>query len=244
MEQSHLVEAPPARYAVVLTVHSVMTARFDRGLATVLNSADMGAPDGMPLVWALRSLGVSGQTRVYGPNLMLALCEQAARLGHRVFLYGGREEMLPLLSEKLLGRFPTLPIAGVYAPPFRPLTAEEDAECVRRIRASDADMVFVGIGAPKQEQWMYAHRHLLPGMVMLGVGAAFDFHAGRVRQAPPWMQAAGLEWLFRLSMEPARLWKRYVLFNPLFVGLWFLQRFGILGFPLPENAAAARRKAA
>jgi exopolysaccharide biosynthesis WecB/TagA/CpsF family protein len=243
MEEGSSAAAPKARYAAVLAVHSVMAARFDRRLANILNSADMGTPDGMPLVWALRSLGVAGQTRVYGPNLMLALCEQAAQLGHRVFLYGGRGETLEALRENLLGRFPALQIAGMYAPPFRPLTAEEDAECVRRIHASNADLVFVGIGMPKQEQWMFDHRLLLPGVVMLGVGAAFDFHAGRVRQAPPWMQSAGLEWLFRLCMEPARLWKRYIVFNPLFVGLWILQRLGILGFPLPEDAAAVRGEA-
>jgi len=226
-----------ARYAVILNVHSVMTARFDRRLAAVLNSADVGTPDGMPLVWALRSLGRPAQTRVYGPDLMIALCERAAAVGHRIYFYGGREETLPRLRETLLRRFPGLCIAGMYAPPFRVLTEEEDAAVVRDIRGSGADIVFVGTGMPKQERWMYEHRLLLPGVVMLGVGAAFDFHAGRVRQAPSWMQNAGLEWLFRLSMEPTRLWKRYVLFNPLFLGLWILQRTGILSFPMKQEPA-------
>jgi exopolysaccharide biosynthesis WecB/TagA/CpsF family protein len=226
-----------ARYAVILNVHSVMTARFDRRLAAVLNSADVGTPDGMPLVWALRSLGMSAQTRVYGPDLMMALCEQAAKLGHRIYLYGGREATLPLLRGALLRQFPALQVAGMHAPPFRPLGREEDEASVRDIRASGADIVFVGTGMPRQERWMYEHRHLLPGVVMLGVGAAFDFHAGRIRQAPSWMQNAGLEWLFRLCMEPVRLWKRYIVFNPLFLGLWLLERTGILVFPMRHETA-------
>ena len=229
--------SPTARYAVILNVHSVMTARFDRRLAAMLNSADVGTPDGMPLVWALRSLGMPAQTRVYGPDLMMALCDQAARLGHRIYLYGGREETLPRLRAALLRQFPALRIAGMHAPPFRSLTPEEDEAAVRDIRASGADIVFVGTGMPKQERWMYEHRHLLPGVVMLGVGAAFDFHAGRIRQAPSWMQKAGLEWLFRLCMEPARLWRRYVVFNPLFLGLWLLERTGILVFPMRQKTA-------
>lgn len=222
---------PGSRYVAVLTVHSVMTAWLDRAYASALNTADAATPDGMPLVWALRSLGATGQRRVYGPDLMMALCGQAAGLGHRIYLYGGREDTLPMLRDALERRFPALRIAGMHSPPFRPLTAEEDAACVRDILNSAADIVFVGIGVPKQEIWMHRHRESLPGAIMLGVGAAFDFHAGRVRQAPGWMQRAGLEWLFRLCMEPRRLWKRYVLLNPLFVVLWALQRLGVLSYP-------------
>ena len=220
----------PARYAAILNVHSLMTGVLDSSFRAVLNGADLGTSDGMPLVWAVRWLGARGQMRVYGPDLMLALCGQAARLGHRIFLYGGREETLERLCEVLAARFPSLAIAGSYSPPFRRLTPEEDAACVQRIRASDADLVFVGIGAPKQERWMAEHKDQLPGVVMLGVGAAFDFHCGRVRQAPGWMQQSGLEWLFRLYMEPTRLWRRYVLLNPLFVILWSLQMTGILRY--------------
>jgi N-acetylglucosaminyldiphosphoundecaprenol N-acetyl-beta-D-mannosaminyltransferase len=222
----------PARYAAILNVHSVMTGVLDSSFRAVLNGADLGTSDGMPLVWALRWLGARGQRRVYGPDLMLALCGQAARLGHRIFLYGGREETLAQLGELLRTRFPNLSIAGAYAPPFRRLTPEEDAACMARICASGADLAFVGIGAPKQERWMAEHKAKMPGVVMLGVGAAFDFHCGRVRQAPGWMQRAGLEWLFRLYMEPGRLWRRYVLLNPLFVILWSLQMTGILRYDL------------
>ncbi len=224
---------PSAHTIAHLNVHSVMTAAFDPALRAVLNAADIATPDGMPLAWALRSLGIRRQPRVYGPDLMLALCEQAARLGHRIFLYGGRGEVLQILSRNLTARFPGLQIADAYAPPFRPLTIEEDHAIVRRIRDSEADIVFVGIGAPKQEQWMHSHKETLPGVVMLGVGAAFDFHAGRVKQAPPWMQRSGLEWSFRLMMEPGRLWKRYML-NPLFLIMWLLQ---LIGFRFIKESA-------
>ena len=210
----------------VLSVHPVMTAAFDPDYRAVLNSADIATPDGMPLVWALRSFGMQGQQRVYGPDLTLALCEQAAQCGHRIFLYGGRDEVLDILQRNLTTRFPGLQIAGAYAPPFRPLTPEEDRAVVKQIRESGANIVFVGIGSPKQERWMADHRDKLPGVIMLSVGAAFDFHAGRVRQAPAWMRRSGLEWFFRLLMEPRRLWKRYIL-TQLFLPMWMLELIGI-----------------
>jgi N-acetylglucosaminyldiphosphoundecaprenol N-acetyl-beta-D-mannosaminyltransferase len=154
---------------------------------------------------------------------MLRLCENAARNGHRVFLYGGREETLGELRGRLQTRFPDLQIVGSYSPPFRPLTDEEDRMVERQITESGAEMVFVGISTPKQERWMYEHRGRFPGLVMIGVGAAFDFHAGRVRQAPVWMQRNGLEWLFRLAAEPRRLWQRYLLVTPRFLPLWAMQ---------------------
>ncbi|MGA3026466.1 MAG: WecB/TagA/CpsF family glycosyltransferase [Bryobacteraceae bacterium] len=235
---------PQARYAVILNVHSVMTAWSDRAYAKALNTADAATPDGMPLVWALRSLGAAGQRRVYGPDLMLALCGQATRLGHRLYLYGGREETLPVLRDALKKRFPALHVAGMHSPPFRAPTPEEDAACVCDIAASGADIVFVGIGVPKQERWMYDHRGSLAGVVMFGVGAAFDFHAGTVRQAPAWMQGAGLEWLFRLCMEPRRLWKRYVLLNPLFLLLLALQLLRILRYPPPADGRSTAEQTA
>jgi N-acetylglucosaminyldiphosphoundecaprenol N-acetyl-beta-D-mannosaminyltransferase len=215
-----------SRYIVLLTVHSVMTAFFDAAYRAVLNASSIGATDGMPLAWALRAAGYGKQPRVYGPDLMLDLCEQAATLGYRIYLYGGREGVLDVLQQRLAGRFPGLSIVGAYAPPFRPLTAEEDRRCVDCIVASGADIVFVGIGVPKQEKWMFGHAARLPGVIMLGVGAAFDFHAGRIRQAPAWMQRSSLEWLFRLLMEPRRLWKRYLL-NPLFLLCWGLEALGV-----------------
>ena len=215
--------APRSRYICVTSVHGIITAHDDVEVRSMLNEADIATPDGMPVVWALRSFGARQQQRVYGPTLMLHLCDAAERLEHRIFLYGGVEESLRELRNALKRRFPDIPIVGMYAPPFRPLTDDEDAEVVRRVVESGAEIVLVGISTPKQERWMRDHRAKLPGVVMIGVGAAFDFHAGRVRQAPQWMQQRGLEWLFRLLMEPARLWRRYVLITPRFLPLWALQ---------------------
>ncbi len=218
--------APVGHYICVTSVHGIITAHDDPEFASILNAADIATPDGMPVVWALRSFGSPTQQRVYGPTLMLELCRSAAVHGHRIFLYGGHDETLAKLSSRLQGRFPGLVIADVYAPPFRPLTEEEKHEVRERILRSDSDLVFVGISTPKQEQWMFENGHFLPGVTLIGVGAAFDFHAGRTRQAPLWVQRNGLEWLFRLLMEPARLWRRYLLTTPRFLPLWAKQKFG------------------
>ncbi len=216
---------PAARYICVTSVHGIVTARDDAEVREILNDADIATPDGMPLVWALRSFGWKNQQRVYGPALMLKVCESAALHGHSVFLYGGREKRMRELCRRLRQKCPGLRIAGHYSPPFRALTEDEDLAIVKQISASGAEIVFVGISTPKQERWMSAHRMHFPGVVLIGVGAAFDFHAGRVRQAPEWMQRSGLEWLFRLMMEPARLWRRYLLVTPRFLPLWAMQRF-------------------
>ncbi len=215
---------PRARYICVTSVHGVIMAQDDPEMAKILNEADIATPDGMPLVWALRSFGAREQQRVYGPTLMLEICRNAERTGQRIFLYGGREETLPLLISRLRGSFPELLIAGRYSPPFRPLTPDEEEQVQGLIRGADPDVIFVGISTPKQEKWMYTHRDCFPGTTMIGVGAAFDFHAGRTRQAPAWMQRNGLEWLFRLAVEPARLWKRYLLVTPRFLPLWAMQK--------------------
>jgi N-acetylglucosaminyldiphosphoundecaprenol N-acetyl-beta-D-mannosaminyltransferase len=226
----------PSRYICVTSVHGIMTARQNPFVRAILNAADIATPDGMPVVWALRSFGFPRQERVYGPDLMIRLCEQAALCQHRVFLYGGTEETLVSLERRLRERCPGLMIVGMYAPPFRPLTVAEDLQVKRAISAADADLIFVGISTPKQEVWMWEHRFEFQGAVMVGVGAAFDFHAGKVSQAPPWMQRSGLEWFFRLTQEPKRLWKRYVLVTPLFLPLWALQKLRLLTF---ERSAGA-----
>ncbi|MCB1022596.1 MAG: WecB/TagA/CpsF family glycosyltransferase, partial [Acidobacteria bacterium] len=204
----------------------IVTSRGDRGVREILNGADIATPDGMPVVWAMRSLGVKDQTRVYGPTLMLEMCRDAAANGHKIFLYGSSPQCIEKLTANLSAKFPALPIAGAFSPPFRPLTAEEDADVVRMIRDSGAEIVFVGISTPKQERWMADHVSSLPGTIMVGVGAAFDFHAGLLSQAPPWMQRNGLEWFYRLCAEPKRLWRRYVLETPRFLPLWALQKLG------------------
>lgn len=216
------VEAREPRYVCVTGVHGVMESQDDEELRRIHNEAGLVTPDGMPLVWLGRLAGFRGVERVYGPDLMLACCELSARCGFRNFLYGGGEGVADRLARSLVARFPGLRVVGTLSPPFRPLTPEEDAEVVRRIRRSRADLVWVGLGTPKQERWMAAHVGRLGGAVLLGVGAAFDFHAGLKRQAPAWMQRAGLEWLFRMCSEPRRLGPRYLVNNPRF--LWSLAR--------------------
>lgn len=213
------------RYVCVANVHMTMTSRDDAAFRAVVNNADLVTPDGMPLVWMLRRLGQPDATRVYGPTLMLHVCGMAARESIPVGFYGGTEDQLSGLVHSLTKRYPSLRIAYAHAPPFRALTPEEDAQVVANIRASGARILFVGLGCPKQERWMAAHKQL--PLVQVGVGAAFAFHAGEVRQAPQWMQNRGLEWAFRVVMEPRRLWRRYFFNNPRFVLLAALQLAGL-----------------
>jgi N-acetylglucosaminyldiphosphoundecaprenol N-acetyl-beta-D-mannosaminyltransferase len=209
-------------YIVAANVHVVMTAYWQRSYQRLLNQAALVTPDGMPLALGLRWLGQPGQPRVYGPDLMLAWCARARQLELPIYLYGGSRETLEKLQVELAQRFVGLQIAGIHAPPFRALTAEEDREDADRINRSGAAVVFVGLGCPKQEQWMHRQQGSVQA-VMIGVGAAFRFHAGEVSQAPGWMMRWSLEWLYRLMTEPRRLWKRYLLNNPAFVLMFALQ---------------------
>lgn len=206
-------------YVCASNVHMIMEGYDDPEFMHIVNGAALVTPDGMPLVWGLRQLGIGEATRVYGPTLTLHVCKAAADHGIPIALYGGTEESLAAFTAFLHGRFPGIRVACAIAPPFLPLSAEEDDTYTRQIVASGARILFVGIGCPKQERWMAAHESKIPA-VMLGVGAAFDFHSGQVRQAPPLMQRMGLEWLYRLCMEPRRLWKRYLKNNPRFVFLF------------------------
>ena len=205
-------------YVCVAAVHTVMAAREDPELRAAVLASDLTVPDGQPLVWALNLLGHRLEDRVYGPELMRRACERAAVAGTRFFLYGGRNpDALAQLTNNLRASFPGLQITGGYSPPFRELSAEEEDELVDRVNASGPDVVWVGIGVPKQEKWMARMRDRLDAPVLIGVGAAFDFHAGLVPQAPAAMQRLGLEWLYRLCQEPRRLWRRYARYNPRFV---------------------------
>ena len=235
LDDPQRTERAAARYICVTSVHGIITAVFDQHVRRYLNGADVATPDGMPVVWAMRSFGIKTQTRVYGPNLMLHLCAMAEQAGRSIFLYGGKPDVVSRLRENLCRKFPNLTIAGTYSPPFRPLTRYEHSQIAATIRHSKADIVFVGLSTPKQEHWMVQTRAELPGTILVGVGAAFDFHANAVEQAPAWMQDAGLEWLFRLTREPRRLWKRYLVITPLFLPLWALQRVGILRYAEPEQ---------
>jgi|CXWL01.1.fsa_nt_gi N-acetylglucosaminyldiphosphoundecaprenol N-acetyl-beta-D-mannosaminyltransferase len=209
-------KARESRYVCICNVHSVVTASQDGEFRRVVNQADMATPDGMPVAWMLREQGFPGQERINGPDLMWKYCAQAERSGEIMYFYGSTDETLQLLSTKLLAAFPNLRIGGVYSPPFRVLSEAEDEATVASINASGAGVVFVGLGCPKQEKWMAAHRNRIHA-VMIGVGAAFDYHAGTVQRAPLWMQRNGLEWLHRLCSEPRRLWKRYFVTNTIFV---------------------------
>jgi N-acetylglucosaminyldiphosphoundecaprenol N-acetyl-beta-D-mannosaminyltransferase len=205
-----------SRYVCICNVHSVVTATQDAEFERVINEADLATPDGAPIAWMLRRLGFPLQKRINGPDLMIKYCEQAALRGESVFLYGGTPDTMQRLQPALRERFPALKIAGAISPPFRPLTAAEDAEVIATINASKAGTVWVSLGCPKQEKWMAAHRHRIQA-VMIGVGAAFDYHAGMIPRAPLWMQNHGLEWLHRMASEPTRLGGRYLQTNSIFL---------------------------
>ncbi len=205
-------------YVTAAAVNLVMAAREDPETMAAVLGATLAVPDGQPLVWALHALGHAHATRVYGPDLMAHYCARAARAGTPIYLYGGRSpEALQLLEQRLRERFAGLRIVGGYSPPFRELTGEEEDRVIADIDGSGAQVVWVGTGQPKQEKWMFRVRPRLFVPLLVGVGAAFDFHAGLVSQAPRWMQRNGLEWAYRLSREPRRLWPRYARYNPRFV---------------------------
>ncbi len=231
------------QYVCVRDVHGVMESQRDDSLGRIHSEAGLVTPDGMPLVWLSRLGGHKHVCRVYGPDLMLAECERSAEVGHRHFLYGGAPGVADTLKERLEQRYPGLQVVGTYSPPYRELTLEEDERVVRMLNQSGADIIWVGLGSPKQERWMAAHVGRLSAAVMVGVGAAFDFHAGAKRQAPKWMQRSGLEWLFRLVSEPRRLWRRYLVDNPLFCWLLALQALGLRRWNLPAPVEQAHADA-
>jgi N-acetylglucosaminyldiphosphoundecaprenol N-acetyl-beta-D-mannosaminyltransferase len=213
-----MIAADAHGYVTAAAVNLVMSAQEQPATLAATLGATLAVPDGQPLVWALHALGHARATRVYGPDLMAKYCERAAGNGTPIYLYGGRGAQERLLLERRLSeRFPGLHVVGGSSPPFRALTPEEDEREIELINSSGAAVVWVGTGQPKQEQWMHEMRPRLTPPLLVGVGAAFDFHAGLVSQAPPWMQRSGLEWVYRLSREPRRLWRRYARYNPLFV---------------------------
>lgn len=212
-----------SHFIALAGMHGVTEAQEAPDFKVVLNSADLVVPDGMPLVWLARIRGYPLRRRVYGPELMLTFCDQTASKGYRHFFYGGAAGVADRLAAMLQSRFPGLQVVGTYTPPFRPLTPEEDQEVVRLINQASPDLLWVGLSTPKQERWMYEHRERLNVPVMVGVGAAFDFHTGRVKQAPVWMREHGLEWFWRLVQEPRRLWRRYLVQGSKFVALVTLE---------------------
>lgn len=215
------------RYICVANVHMLMEAYDAVSFRDLVNEADLVVPDGMPLVWVMRLKGEKGQQRVYGPLLMLRLLEAASLENIPVGFYGGKPDVLDSLVEKMQAHYPNLNVAYSFSPRFGDITTDEDAKIIEQINQSGAKILFVGLGCPKQEKWMAEHHGKIQA-VMLGVGAAFDFHAGAIPQAPVWMQKLGLEWLFRLMTEPRRLWKRYLYHNPRFIILAIAELLGLL----------------
>ncbi len=221
-------------YISVCTVHTIMECQQSATLRQVVNQAGLATPDGMPLVWLSQKQSGLPVSRVYGPDLMLDLCALSIERGYRHYFYGGQVGLPHELGQKLQQRYPGLQVAGSYAPPFRALTPAEDDQIIQQINQTQPDIIWVGLGTPKQDLWMADHRAQLTAPVLIGVGAAFNIHSGHLRQAPRWMQNYGLEWLFRLSQEPRRLWYRYLIYNPLFIMLIMAQMLGLKRYKLDK----------
>ncbi len=210
-------ERKGCRYIVATGMHGVMEARRSPYFKEVIDSAGLLVPDGFSLVAVARMRGFKIRNRVSGPDLMWEACKRAEEKGHRMFFYGDSDDTLKYLTAKLRESLPNLKIAGAHSPPFRPLTPEEDEQEVRMINDSGADILWVGLGLPKQEKWMYEHRDRLNVPVLVGVGAAFQFLSGRMKRAPSWIGDNGFEWLWRLAFEPKRVWRRVFIDGPHFV---------------------------
>ena len=227
------VRARSKGYICVTGVHGVMEAQEHGAFKKILNGAFLCTPDGMPMVWAGKLAGHREMGRVYGPDLMLDVCAWSETSGAKHFFYGGADGVAELLAQKLKAKFPKLAVVGTFTPPFRALNAEEEKSLAEQVRAARPDILWVGLSTPKQEKFMAEFLPKLDATLMIGVGAAFDFHSGRVRQAPRWMQRSGLEWLYRLACEPRRLAKRYFRNNPLFVWQFLGQLTGLKKYPSP-----------
>jgi N-acetylglucosaminyldiphosphoundecaprenol N-acetyl-beta-D-mannosaminyltransferase len=215
---AELVRKGAGGYVCFSTVHMVMESFDDPEYGVRVNGADLIVTDGMPIVWMQKLQGAREATRVRANDLMILLCDYAAKNNLSVGFYGGRQEVIDAIKERAKKELPRLEIAYAYSPPFRPLTAEEDAAITAEINRAKPDILFMGLGCPKQENWMAAHRDKVKA-VMLGVGASFDFYAGNVKESPEWLGKLGLEWLYRLTQEPKRLWRRYLILNPRFIWL-------------------------
>jgi N-acetylglucosaminyldiphosphoundecaprenol N-acetyl-beta-D-mannosaminyltransferase len=227
------VEKKHRGYICVTGVHGVMEAQNDQQIRSILNNAFLCTPDGMPMVWMGRLQGHPNIDRVYGPDLMLDVCEASVARGLRQFFYGGTTGVAAELKRKLEDRFPGLQVVGTCEPPFRPLKPEEVEALRRQVDSCYPDIFWVGLSTPKQERFMAEYLPRMNVTLMVGVGAAFDFHTGRVKQAPHWMQRSGLEWFYRLCKEPRRLWRRYLRNNPRFLYYACCQLVGLKKFPLP-----------
>lgn len=229
---SKWIESGDRNYVNVCTVHTIMECQKNLELKRIVNRSGLSTPDGMPLVWLCHYYGKRNVTRVYGPDLLVSACARSKGEGHRHFFYGGAPGVAEVLAQRLKRRFPGLIVAGAHSPPILAIGELEKPGIIDMINGSNADIVWVGLGTPKQDYWVAQHRSLLKAPVLIAVGAAFDFLTGRLRQAPPWMQRRGLEWLFRLAKEPRRLAFRYMVYNPLFILYTLAQISGLRRYPL------------
>jgi len=222
-------------YVTVTGVHGIMESQYDGRVKRIHQKAGMCAPDGMPTVWIGKLYGCRNMRRVYGPDLMLEIMRRSVAKEYTHFFFGGKKGVPELLKERLFSKFPGLKVVGTFSPPFRLMNEKEEIELQEQIERLSPDIIWVGTSTPKQERWMSDHLEKLNTRVMIGVGAAFDFHAGLLRQAPRWMQRLGLEWFFRLCVEPRRLWKRYLVNNPLFIWNFALQFLKIRKYEIEEE---------
>lgn len=235
-----LARARTGGYIGITGAHGVVEAQDDPEFRQILNRSLFNTPDGMPVVWMGRFFhGRETMDRVYGPDLMREVIDAGRETGLRHFFFGGKEGVAEMLREQLAGKFPGAVIAGTYCPPFRPLNELEESELIQRVNEADPHIIWIGLSTPKQERFMAAFQDKLPGRLMVGVGAAFDFHAGKLRSAPEFIQRAGLEWLFRLCAEPARLWPRYSRVVPRFITGAFLQVTGLREYSIAPDTDSA-----
>ena len=234
------IEDRSATFVCIRDVHGIMASQHDEAYRAIHSRAGMVTPDGMPVVWAARMMGYRHVRKVSGTDLMAAVCERSISRGHRHFLYGGAPGVADELAAALERRFAGVRIVGTHSPPFRPLGEAESAEMIRMINRTEADIVWVGLGSPKQEYWMAEQVGKIAAPVLIGVGAAFDFLSGHVSRAPVWMQRSGLEWLYRLASEPRRLWRRYLVTTPRFIPLVLMQIMGLRKYPeIADDASRA-----
>lgn len=231
-----IASKPTQGYAVsLINVHCAVSGLLDRQIRDVYHRADMLAIDSTPFVWLARTFRNKESSRLYPAEMILEVGPQAHKRGYKFFFYGGMPDAPGKISEFLKSKFPDIDIVGLYSPPFRTLTAEEDEEVCRMIRDSGANIMFVGLGSPKQDVWIDAHKSRLPGVIMIASGAMFDFFAGHVKQAPLWIRRAGFEWLYRLFQDPKRLWQRYTVYNVIFIGAFILEKLGLLRLGRPKK---------
>ncbi len=229
-----LISTRSKGYICVTGVHGISEAQKDREFRNILNSSFLTTPDGMPAVWIGRLRGFHNMRRVYGPEYMLEFCRVSVERGYRHFLYGGNQGVADALRDALVAQFPGLQVVGTYTPPFRPLTSDEEEDLIARVDQSRPDVFWVGLSTPKQERFMARYIHKLNVNVMVGVGAAFDIHTGRIKDAPRWMKQSSLQWVHRLAQEPKRLWRRYLVNNPLFLYRVGLQLSGLREYRIDQ----------